>query len=283
MKKLFILFLILILAVSVIGCGGGNKKDDDPILPSSRYIYEWSPSAEVSESSMLSASSFAASDFTASSYSSSIIPPYCALSITDGSAQMMSVITTYNEVTEIVEGDPVIYKNAVVSDFACNAADGSLSVTSGESTVFSPIRLGLLSITATWNGNTLNIPVKIYHFTILNGSLGPETAFDFDNMVASNDNLSPNTDLYFNSYGFQTPYGSEIVSNTYGMPLISSILNAPAGAYSTTNAGNPNFPYDTLIIKTSGGKYVKLIQTSQGTQGRGLVFFVSDNAGVFEY
>lgn len=279
MKKIVFLVLIAILVLSLVGCGGGNKD----IRPTSRYIYEWSSSG-VSESSMLS---FAAADFTASDYSSSTIPPYCALSITDGSAQMRSVITTYNEVTETFETEEGIkqgvIKNAVVSDFACNAADGSLSVTSGESTVFSPIRLGLLSITAAWNGNSLNIPVKIYHFTILNGSLGPETAFDFDNMVASNDNLSPNTDLYFNSYGFQTPYGSEIVSNTYGMPLISSILNAPAGAYSTTNAGNPNFPYDTLIIKTSGGKYVKLVQCWQGSSGRGLVFFVSDNAGVFEY
>ncbi len=257
MKKISIYLLMIILVMSAIGCGGGKNKG-------SGYTYKWGAGGgSVSGLSMKSGE-----EPSTPIYSGAVAPPFA--SVKYGTNETVGGVAIYT----YLDGVPVR------SNYAVDPADGSMDVAGpySEIDIFRPIHTGISNVTATYNGETLTIPVHTYYAYTFDGL----TYLDFDTMtVYPGANLA--ADVLFNGPNYKAPYGYQALSGA----IISSIVSAPSGYYRELDFGQEYWAgyYDEVnmsIIKTSEGKHVKLRFMSWGYGGTTFCFWVSDTNGNFD-
>jgi hypothetical protein len=260
MKKIVtILFAMSLVIIIITGCGGGGGSSNDDPSTKSGYYYMWSnniltstPSAYVKP--LIFNSVVYAEEPT--KYLGSETPPFSSLDDGGRVNGTLLLFTYYNgaQVRSTCTCDP---NEGEIVDYDLNG-DGSYTVPS-----FAGKKEGLFSVTAVYNGEILNIPVRIYHFGII----------DLDHIDLDGDGINDIQDLCV-IYGYQ-------VINNGSLSLVSS---APTGEY-TQNASLPEFIYGKIyIIKTSSGKYCKVYPTGYcGENDYNSINFLSDNNGNFDY
>jgi hypothetical protein len=264
MKKIIAILFVMSLIAAIPGCGGGggnnDKNDDDNGSPSTRtgYYYMWSSNI-VSTSAYAKPLSIFNSVVYAdepTKYLGSETPPFSSLDDGGRVSGTLLLFTYYNgaQVRSTCTCDPNVGE---IVDYALNG-DGSYTVPS-----FAGKKEGLFSVTAVYNGEILNIPVRIYHFGII----------DLDHIDLDGDGINDIQDLC-------VIYGYQVINNGY----LSLISSAPTGEY-TQNTSLTEFIYGKIyIIKTSSGKYCKVYPTGYcGENDYNSINFLSDNSGNFDY
>lgn len=268
MKKTLFLVLILVLTVSVWGCGGSNK----PPQKGSGYTYKWSPGVSSASVEALNFGTMSegeeGEDPPPPVYSGSVVPPFACVRYGTNETVMGVVLSTY------YDGTPV------ESDYACDPANGSMGKTGTGEEYFKPAKTGILPITATYNGEVLTIPVHAYPAYTCG-----LVYFDFDTMTVHPDGSDPGVDVLFNNANFKSRYGYQALPYA---TVISEVTSVPGGEYKILGFDQDYWAayfdnVDRSIIKTSENKYVKLCFLSTGPLGATFCFLISDNAGVFEY
>ncbi len=257
MEKFIIVLFVLVLAYLIVRRSKSSDADE-PVK--GKYVYRWSSGA----GSALSVK--AAEDVYTAGYSGSSIPPYGSIMVDENTTQGVAALETYWEEEGVL--------TPVISDYTCDEADGSFTINAGEITVFLPKRVGICIVTATWNGNTLQIPILVYR--AINLDRPNKKGFSFDTLTyneSGGDFYLPSTGLYTR---FTCPFGYQILTGTY----ISNVTSAPSGDYVIGNADLE--AGQVLIVKTFDGKYAKVSLISVGF-GVTLTVFVSDENGNFEY
>lgn len=260
MRKLFTTFLIIVFAVSIVGCGGSKNKG-------SNYTYKWSPGGGG-----VTASKFVAADVGEEppAYSGASVPPFASVDALGATVGHVAIYTYF-------DGVPVR------SNYTVDPSDGAMDVTGvgGVIDIFRPIRTGILNVTATYNGEALTIPVHTYYAYTFDGL----TYLDFDTMTVYPDGSNPAVDVLFYDANFKAPYGYITVPDT----VISSVMSAPSGLYRELGFGQEYWAgyYDDVVsgvtfIKTSENRFVKLSFISWGS-GATFCFWVSDENGVFSH
>lgn len=263
MKKIFVVFLILILIFSVLGCSSGSKKDPE-------YTYKWGTTANS-----VSAFNFivmgAEEDPPQPVYSGSIVPPFAAVSYGINETVMGIAVYTY------LNGIPVR------SNYAVDSTNGIMSVTgpNNEIDIFMPKKTGVLPIIARYNEYSLTISVHVYWAYTINGL----TYVDLDTMTVYPDGTNPAVDILFGGANFKAPYGYQALHYD---TVLSTVTAAPDGNYRILDFNQEYWAayYDNVsksIIKTSEGKYVKLCFLSQGSLGTTFCFWISDTNGIFSH
>jgi hypothetical protein len=257
MKKFVFMFLTLFLLLSVVGCGGGkpevnNPSDDKP----TGYYYKWgngvSPLTYNKPVRVNGSTVYAASLAT---YLGKTVPPFTALDDLYRQSGTLLIYTYYNDAP-------------VNSAYSCDPNDGSIGEydLSGDGTniaaSFTAKKHGIFHITATYNGETLDIPIRIYRFS----------AVDLNDFDLDNDGITDIKDL-------TAVYGCQIVdSNT--LPLVT---NALPGDYSQTMLTKLEYT-KIYIIKTSSGRFLKLLPTGTcGTNQYNSMNLLSNTDGAFPY
>jgi hypothetical protein len=251
MKKFILISAIMILIITIAGCGGSTKSSHQ-----SGYYYKWSTSA--------SASAYAKpfSIFDSVVYAEgetpgligSAVPPYGC--IKDGIPWGCPALYTY-------------YNDALVeSNYTYDITAGTVTKTGVNdcTTIFAPTKAGIIHLTASYNGGTLDIPIRIYYYFSID--LYQQKDFDGDGIA----------DMDYIVGGINTT-GYQILDEEY----LSNISSAPINGYSTTELHY--FESSRIyIIKTSGEKkYAKLLLSYEGSGGYGFYYLISDINGNFEY
>lgn len=278
-KKTLTALLVVTVLIAVVGCGGGGGKKGRG------YYYEWSTSTSSEKYSMAAPQEISGAGVVLAGYTSSTIPPYASVSLLDGSAGAIAVIYTY------YEDDVSKSSQAVSSFFSCDTSNGDFVTLDGThhstiestSTMYYPQTKGIHTITATWSGQTLNIPIRVYEHLELNYySHRGKNAYDFDDGKWYDDATDPRVDLYVDKINGRvyTPYGSLTVSTPF-----SALTNPPLDGYNTTE--REQFTAETLILKTSSGKLVKTYMISanpiHNNYGVRILTSVSNDSGSFNY
>jgi hypothetical protein len=265
MKKNIASLLILLLLNIAVGCssGGSSKRPDET---SNKYYYKWTNGiSSISASAYTKSSSIFNSlivyadnegETNEMTYLGPEIPPFASLDDGNRMCGFLLILTYYGNVL-------------VNSTCTCNPDDGEITEydLSGTGNLFVPSfiakKQGVFNITATYNNETLNIPVRIYHFGTINL---PEMDLDDDGIL--------------DIENFKANYGYQVISNSY----LSLISSAPAGDY-LENTPLTQFIYNKIyIIKTSSNKYCKIWPTGYcGENAYNCVDCLSDVNGNFDY
>jgi hypothetical protein len=247
MKKIFVILLIMIIVVGCGGSGGGSG--------SKRYDYKWSNGSTIPlaylRPSSLSSVVYAADE---PAYIGSEIPPFSSWSEGGYMGSFLLIFTYYGgvRVSSTCTIDPA---DGEVTEYDLGGGDLVPSVVVN--------RQGLFRVTATYEGNTLDIPVRIYHF----GSIWLENADLDSDGIKDIENLN-------------ALFGYRVVDHSY----LSLVFSAPGGEYSP-NAPLVELTYGKIyIIKTSSGRYCKFWPTgSNGPNSYNGMDFLSDENGNFAY
>lgn len=270
MKKNIALLLVLSLIITVVGCSGGSdKKTDKPVIPQKpRYYYKWSngitsaPVVRLKQQPILNKFTAYAEEGE-TTYIGSEIPPFSSLDDGNRVCGTLLIFTYYNNVL-------------VNSTCTCDPEDGEITEydLSGTGDLFVPSfvakRTGKFTVTATYNGETLTIPVRVYRFGNMSRDYDGDGIRDINNL--------------------NIPNGYHVIENDY----LSLVTSAPTGTYVDTPLPYSTDPMDVCgriyVIKTSGGKYAKVWPTggcSAVDNGHiidyNCVYYVSDGNGDFEY
>jgi len=284
-KKTLTALLVVTVLIAVVGCGGGGGKKGRG------YYYEWEALGLSSEKySMVSPQQFSSSGVVNAGYVSSYIPPYTSISLYNNEPRTFTTIYTYYENDIELTSTPVESTFNIVTNGHFLDLDGNqyASMTSQHVT-YAATKTGIQHITATWNGQVLNIPVRVYDYLALNLDqvfyIEGDVAYDFDANTWLSDINDPRVDIYIDKKygGLYTPYGSFGVNDA-----ISTILTVPVNGYTSTQYP-PNYNhYGAVIVKTSEGKFVKTKIavsgiTSKAGSGCGMIVFTSNQDGTFEY
>jgi hypothetical protein len=262
MKKYLIFSIITILVLTIVGCGGGKKS-------SKGYYYEWATSDSGQKVLSISNELFKGYGIVQAGYSSSVMPPFASVD-SSGNTQGIAAIYTYYEENGV--------SNQVKSTFTCDPSVGTFTELAGEVTVFLPKKAGVQTVTASWNGYTLNIPIKVYNFVNLKYYLetGTPTGYDCDNSQFTTDMVK--ADIYLDNAWMYPIYGYKIVNQP-----ISKVESATSEGYTVKLIDDFSDGFhNTIIIKTSEGRYAKINVIYYG-QGIGINLFASNTNGQFEY
>jgi hypothetical protein len=271
MKKIISILFVMSLIVTIAGCGGGKGSGNTGNPSRSGYYYKWSngflASAYVKPSSMIFGSVAYADDPTPTptpieppQYIGSEIPPFS--SIDDHNPPQPSgtlLILTYYNGAQVKSSCNYNSSDGSIVDYDLGGNGNPNDMVPS----FVPKKQGLFHVTATYNGEAIDIPVRVYHFIpiSLNGSdLDGDGKYDIQNQIAL--------------------YGYQVINNGY----LSLVASAPPGDY-TTNASLPAFTYEKIfVIKTSSGKYMKIYPTGAcGENSYNNMNLLSDSNGNFAY
>jgi hypothetical protein len=240
MKKLYVLLFIGVIIFT--GCGGGGNHSG------TGYQYKWSNGITTLTYTKAAFNSVVYAD--GPGYIGSEIPPFSGVDDGGRMGSTLLIFTYYN-------GDEV---KSVCTSTDGQVADYDLGGHTAPS--FIANSQGLFNITATYNGETINIPVRIYHF----GGIDLDFA-DLDG--------DGNNDIF----NFSALYGYQVINNA----ALSLVSSAPVGEYVQTPL--PDFTYGKIyVIKTSSGKYCKVYPTgAAGGNNYNSMNFLSDVNGNFDY
>jgi hypothetical protein len=260
MKKNFIFVLILLIIFVFTGCnsGGGNNSPNSGNSPRSGYYYMWSNNSPASAYTkplpVFNSVVYAEEPTEPTKYLGSEIPPFASVDDANRMCGFLLIFTYYNgtEVKSICAVDP---NDGEISEYDLN--NGYMIPS------FIAKRQGIFHVTATYNNEILDIPVRIYHFGYTNLN-----RMDFDK------------DGINDIQNFTALYGCRIIDNEY----LSLVSSAPEGEYSS-NTPLSGFVFGKIyIIKTSSGRYCKFWPTGYaGENSYTGVDFLSDENGNFAY
>ncbi len=265
MRKIIAILFVMSLIVAITGCGGsgGGNNGDNNGSPSTRsgYYYMWSSNIVLTSAYAKPLSIFNSSVVYADDNSGlmgSEIPPFASVFPSAGGGYQQSgtilIFTYYNKVL-------------VKSTCTCDPNEGEIvDYDLGNGYIvpsFIAKKPGLFHATATYNGETIDIPVRIYHFGII----------DLDHSDLDGDGTA-------DINGLSALYGYQVINNGY----LSLVSSAPTGEY-TKNTSLPEFIYGKIyIVKTSSGKYCKVYPTGYcGENDYNNVNFLSDENDNFAY
>lgn len=252
---LFVISIILAGLILITGCSGGGSGRR------TGYTYKWSNgetklAKTLSVSPQLNFIAYADEDDGGPTFLGPEIPPFTSVDDGNRVCGYMLIQTYYNG-------------SEVQSVCTCDPSDGEITEYDlsgrGDYIVpwFIPKHQGVLHVTATYNNETLDIPVRVYHFGYTNLN-----RMDFDK-----DGINDIQD-------FTALYGCRIIDNEY----LSLVSSAPEGEYSS-NTPLSGFVFGKIyIIKTSSGRYCKFWPTGYaGENSYTGVDFLSDENGNFAY
>lgn len=269
MKKNIAFLLVLSIVVTILGCSSGNNRNNNGNTNSKGYYYKWS-NGILTTSHAKTLSNFRSSIAYAedgedgeTTYISSEIPPFSSLDDGGRVCGTLLIFTYYND-------------TLVNSTCTCNPDDGEIIEydLSGTGDLFVPSfvakRTGKFTVTATYNGETLTIPVRVYRFGNMSRDYDGDGIGDINNL--------------------NIPNGYQVIENKY----LSLVTSAPTGMYVDTPLPYSTDPMDVCgriyVIKTSSGKYAKVLPTgscSAVDNGHiidyNCLYWVSDENGDFEY
>jgi hypothetical protein len=256
-------FICLILAakvelvITIVGCSGGSNKKTDKPVTKNRYYYKWSNGMSSASDRVKPASTFISfnDDENSSMYNGSEIPPFSSLDDAGEMGGYLLIFTYYDD-------------TLVNSTCICDSSDGEITEydLNGNGFIvpsFVAKKRGIYNVTATYNNETLIIPVRIYRFQPINL---PGMDLDGDGILDINN--------------FQAKYGYQVIDNTH----LSLIFTAPIGDY-LADTPLTAFMYNKIyVIKTSSGRYCKIWPTGYcGEHTYNSVQFLSDTNGQFDY
>lgn len=271
MKKNIAFLLVLSIVVTILGCSSGNNRNNNGNTNSKGYYYKWSngitsaPVVRLKQQPILNKFTAYAEDVEEgeTTYIGSEIPPFSSLDDGGRVCGTLLIFTYYND-------------TLVNSTCTCDPEDGEITEydLSGTGDLFVPSfvakRTGKFTITATYNGETLTIPVRVYRFGNMSRDYDGDGIRDINNL--------------------NIPNGYQVIENKY----LSLVTSAPTGTYVDTP-----LPYSTdhmavcgriYVIRTSSGKYAKVLPTggcSAVDNGHiidyNCLYWVSDENGDFEY
>lgn len=267
MKKIFIVFLVMVL---VVGCGGSSSNQKSP-----KYTYKWSTGSSVSTSGITTMNNNETEEEPEEPspiYKGTVVPPYA--SVRYPTSETVGTVSIYT----YLDGVPVR------SNYVVDPADGTIDVTGVNNDIdyFKPIKTGIISIAASYDEYTLTIPVHVYWAYKYDGLI----YLDFDTMTVYPTGANPAVDVLLGGTNFKAPYGYLTVPDAF----ISTVASAPSGSYRKLGFDQEywagyfdNVVTGITIIKTSEGRYVKLRYMSWGYDGTTFCFWVSDTNGVFSH
>lgn len=247
MKKKVMFIFSTIICLILIGCGGGGGSRR------SAYTYKWSNGYAALANTRPSTNLKSVVYADGATFLGSEKPPFSSVDDGGRPCGTLLVLTYFNGVE-------------VKSVCTCDPADGEIvDYLSGGHAIpsFNAKRQGIFYVTATYEGHTLDIPVRIYHFGSIHldhDDLDGDGIADLKNLAA--------------------PYGYQIINHSY----MSLITSAPKGDYSP-DAPLPQFEYGKIyVVKTSSGRYAKLWPTGgAGPNTYNGMDFLSDENGNFAY
>lgn len=266
MKKNIAFLLVLSIVVTILGCSSGNNRNNNGNTNSKGYYYKWSNGIlTTSHAKTLSnlRSSIAYAEDVETTYIGSEIPPFSSLDDGGRVCGTLLIFTYYNNVL-------------VNSTCTCDPEDGEITEydLSGTGDLFVPSfvakRTGMFTVTATYNGETLTIPVRVYRFGNMSRDYDGDGIRDINNL--------------------NIPNGYQVIENKY----LSLVASAPTGTYVDTPLPYSTDPMNVCgriyVIRTSSGKYAKVLPTggcSAIDNGHiidyNCVYWMSDENGEFEY
>lgn len=266
MKKIFIVFLVMVL---VVGCGGSSSNQKSP-----KYTYKWSTGSSVSTSGITTMNNNETEEEPEEPspiYNGTVVPPYA--SVRYPTSETVGTVSIYT----YLDGVPVR------SNYVVDPADGTIDVTGVNNDIdyFKPIKTGIISIAASYKEYTLTIPVHVYWAYTFDTLI----YIDFDTMTIYPDGDDPAVDVLLGGTNLKAPYGYQAISHA----ALSTITTAPDGFYRQLPFDQEYWAmyYDNIsngaIIKTDEGRYVKMRFMSWGYGGVTFCFWVSDINGVFSH
>jgi hypothetical protein len=260
MKKIITIFFVISLIVAITGCGGGKGGGNNDNPAKTGYYYMWSnnnlTSAYAKPIPLSVFNSVVYAD-EPGKYLGSEIPPFASVYPSPEGYLQSGTLLIYT-----------YYNGAQVKSICtCDPNDGRIvgyDPGSGDTIPsFVAKKPGLFHVTATYNNETIDIPVSIYNFGIVDldhADLDGDGINDIDNLSAL--------------------YGYQVINNGH----LSLVSSAPTGEYIQTPLSE--FTYGKIyVIKTSKpGMYCKIYPTGySGENDYNSMNFLSDSDGNFDY